>query len=181
MIAAPDDRLLPSDVRLYLSNDSYPELREFHGGFVARLSVWTRAFMSAACEWPIWVCFALQFSCNVIGAFWGLFLSELILGQIDLRWLLVGWICGVVPAGVLALSWGGDIIRPHLRRHNLVARRACPGCGHTLTSQLGLLRDPDTTSVRCPECGVSIPAEVFQPPFVLPRQFRAFSFGRSDS
>ena len=55
----------------------------------------------------------------------------------------------VVTWGVLALSWGGDLMRPHLRKVSPIARSACPGCGHQLTSHLA----GDEPMIRCPECG----------------------------
>ncbi|MCP5120309.1 MAG: hypothetical protein GY953_56665 [bacterium] len=76
--------------------------------------------------------------------------------------------------GFLILSWGGDLIRPHLRRVSETARHACPNCGYLLTGCL----PPETPDVVCPECGRAVPASLFQAPFRIPRTFLALTRSR---
>ncbi len=61
-------------------------------------------------------------------------------------------------------------MRRHLRAVSDEAPQAIPGCGHSLFGHL----DEGTSSIRCPECGVVVPREVFGPRHRTPREFKAF-------
>ncbi len=70
----------------------------------------------------------------------------------------------------LQISWGGDLMRPHLRAVSDVARYACPACGQSLYGHLG----DDRTMVQCPECGARVDRRTFAPPYPIAREFRVF-------
>jgi hypothetical protein len=74
--------------------------------------------------------------------------------------------------GLLTLSWGGDVMRPHLRRVCPSARTSCPACGHGLQGHL----DDAGETVRCPECAAEVPVAMFDAPYRIPRRFRAVSW-----
>jgi hypothetical protein len=161
-------------VRLYVSSASYPELREIESPW-DRHRTWWRAFGSAARDPRIWA-FVLVEIVLLVGP-----LVVYTVGPAASRASIERWIAirliphtgAAVLAGVLAVSWAGDLMRPHLRRVSDVARRSCPGCGH-------LLAGPGKTpgAVRCPECGAEVPGRVFEPPYPIPPTFRAFRFKR---
>jgi predicted RNA-binding Zn-ribbon protein involved in translation (DUF1610 family) len=76
-------------------------------------------------------------------------------------------------------------MRSHLRAVSEVARYACPGCGHSLVGHVGeeatKRRSDGATKgggeiapIRCPECAAMISRDLFEPPYRVPRQFRAF-------
>ncbi len=158
-------------VRLYLSNDSYPELREVRPQWV-RTVTWWRAIARATRTGRFWL-FA---SAQVVVLAAAILAAVLILRYGDLR----GWPAVIVQAATLAgglmtfaylqVSWGGDMMRSHLRAVSDVSRYSCPSCGQSLFGHL----DGNDQVVRCPECGCRIHRDVFAPPFRIPREFRVF-------
>jgi hypothetical protein len=160
-------------MRFYVSNHSYPELREMDSPW-RRHVTWWRAFRSALGDLRFWRFFGIEL---LLLAGW--FVLHRVLTAIaseTLRPLLdVGiGLAAITGWGVLALSWGGDLMRPHLRRVSALARDACPCCGHQLSSQIAEAAD----RVRCPECGESSPRSAFEPPYRIPGRFRATAWGR---
>ena len=157
-------------VRFYVSSESYPEIREIRSRWVRQVT-WLRAFRSAWGDRRFRLFLAVQ---AVILLAW------MVLAEFGPRWLGLGfedrwYVRGVVAVvaigmwGLLALTWGGDLVRPHLRRVSEIARHACPQCGHQLTGHLA----GDAAIVQCPECGAQVPRGVFEPPYEIPREFRA--------
>jgi hypothetical protein len=161
-------------VRFYLSHDSYPEVREIESRWQRHLT-WWRGLGSAAADARFWRFLAVQL---ILLAGWialHAWLADRAWARGSVR-MLSHVVCAagaVATWGVLALSWGGDLIRPHLRRVSPIARSACPGCGHQLTGQLA----GDEPTIRCPECGAVLRRSVFEEPFAIPRQFRAIRWG----
>ena len=70
----------------------------------------------------------------------------------------------------LQTTWGGDIMRSHLRAVSDVARYACPACGQSLYGHI----DDESPEVTCPECGARVKRAIFEPPYRTPKEFRAF-------
>ena len=156
-------------VRFYLSNDSYPEVREIHSRWQRHLT-WWRAFRSAAGDRRFWLFLIVQLI--LLGGWMALhaWLANLPRpGAVRTVIHIACAIGAVVTWGALALSWGGDLIRPHLRKVSPIARSACPGCGHQLTSQLA----GDEPTIRCPECGSVMDRSAFEAPYAIPPEFRA--------
>ncbi|MFG0329438.1 MAG: hypothetical protein ACF8PN_06000 [Phycisphaerales bacterium] len=153
-------------MRFYLSNDSYPELREAPRGWTRHL-IWWRAFLSATRDWRLWALFATGAAVTVAAGLANLALSGLVANA-----AFVQWVRFVFPFGaaivwiVLSITWGGDLMRPHLRRVHSTCRIACPHCGHRLTAHL---REPGRDAVRCPECGGMSERSLFDEPFDLER------------
>lgn len=157
-------------VRFYLSNDSYPEVREIHSRWQRHLT-WWRAFRSAAGDRRFWRFLIVQ--CILLGGWIALhaWLTDLAPRHGSAR-MIIHIACAVgavVTWGILALSWGGDLMRPHLRKVSPIARCACPGCGHQLTSQLA----GGEPTIRCPECGSVMGRSAFEAPYEIPPEFRA--------
>ena len=159
-------------IRFYVSNDSYPELREISSRW-ERHRTWWRAFGSAFGDrrFLLFVLIEVLLRGGGIGA--GVLMEHLLRfdlpGRLSL-WAVAG-ICATITWGVLALSWGGDLMRPHLRRASPTARDACPACGHQLSGQLA--QPTDSAAIRCPECGARVPRGLFSPPFEIPGEFLA--------
>ena len=158
--------------RLYVTNDSYPELR----GITARWSrtrTWWRAIRLAATRRHFWIFVAVQ-AAVLVGAN---ALATIGLptpasrAAVAVRVSIAVASLGVVS--YLQVSWGGDMMRRHLRAVSDVARYACPSCGQSLFGHLDDAGDPATT-VRCPECAAEVARDIFEPPYPIPRAFRAF-------
>ena len=162
--------------RIYVSSVSYPELREVES-IMERHRIWRRAFRSAGRDFRIWRFFAIQ-----VGLLYGWYLLDrFVMERVSLpdAWTIATHL-GVAAAaisvfGYFTVTWGGDIMRPHLRRISAIAREACPNCGHLLTSHL----HADGDLLPCPECGDRIERTTFTPPYRIPRRYRAAPwFGR---
>ncbi len=152
-----------SPLRIYLTNESYPELRGVRRGWT-RSATWWRAIDHAARHARFWIFAVTQASILAV--------------LIAVNWMLVEWPVVQVAIALFAFAvfsylqttWGGDMMRSHLRAVSDIARYACPNCGQSLYGHL----DEESTSVRCPECGVQIRRAIFEPTHRTPREFRAF-------
>jgi hypothetical protein len=157
-------------MRLYVSNHSYPELREIESRWEIHRT-WWRAARTALRDRRLWAFAAIELMLLVAFIVGGTRAMSLIDARAA-RFAVGGAI--IVAAHVacagLALTWGGDLMRPHLRRASERARSACPRCGHLQTDRL-IASAPD---VRCAECGTIAPRSVFEPPFAIPARFLAF-------
>jgi DNA-directed RNA polymerase subunit RPC12/RpoP len=161
--------------RLYLSNNSYPELREIHPRW-ARSVTWWRAFRLSIRRGRFWGFVATQ-----VGLAFGCFLAARTLKAVDVGRVVpdglvftffgAGWL---IVFAYLQVSWGGDMMRSYLRAVSEKARYACPRCGHSLFGHV----DGDADHVRCPECGADVACDIFAWPHPIPLHFRAFPFWR---
>lgn len=158
--------------RVYLSNDSYPELIDVPRRWATTV-VWWRAIGHALRHGRFWVFVAVQ-----VAGLVALIVSIAAIGELGLlpvaheiwvtRLLVVGW---VLLFAYLQASWGGDMMRSHLRAVSDKARYACPLCGHSLAGHLDRGGD---APVRCPECATVVGRDLFEPPYRVPDEFRAF-------
>lgn len=167
--------------RVYLKNHSYPELREISTHRELHRT-WFRALLTAWRDTPVLVFLAIQIVLNVLG--------PVILVMMVHRWSLGSGSSGqfvlalplaVIPmfASVLvALTWGGDLMRPHLRRASETARQSCPECGFLLGAHRRQALETNEQSVACPECATRVPLVVFEPPYPIPKACRAVRLGR---
>ena len=161
-------------MRLYLTSDSFPEIRELTERR-ARWRLMARAAMSsirdvrmialfigmALAHVPALVVLFLH-SMRTVGQTTSLILATVVV----LGWLLL--------SGAVFVALIGDLLRVHARATSLHARYACPNCGYGLR---GLMEDADATaSVRCPECAESVEVALCAPPYALPRRYT--SWGR---
>jgi rubredoxin len=181
--------------KLYLTNDSYPELRDVAQW--ARTVTWWNAIRRAFGDARFWAFLASQAAClAALVATAGAVESALDPASPVRPFVhaaaALGWLCAFAW---LQVSWGGDIMRSHLRAVSPVARWACPGCGHSLVGHVGKEEATERRSdgatkggeesaaapapIRCPECAAMIGREVFEPPYRIPREFRAFPPWRS--
>ncbi len=156
---------------VYLSSESYPELRDI-GSRWARNVIWWRAFRRAFRHLDFWSLLLTQ--AGIVAAF--IAADVLVVLTVDLRPAAtrsvhaVAAVSALLVFGYLLVSWGGDIMRRHLRGVSDVARYACPGCGHSLVGHL----DSNDERLRCPECAARTSRETFEPPFPIPREYRVF-------
>ncbi len=159
--------------RLYLTNDSYPELRDVAPQW-ARTVTWWKAILRAFGEMRFWAFLASQAACFLalavsVAAIYDAFdfrVRTFFLGIAVLAWLST--------FAYLQVSWGGDLMRSHLRAVSPIARHACPNCGHSLVGHLESGAAAAPATIRCPECGATISRDLFEPPYRIPRRFRAF-------
>ena len=162
-------------LRLYLTNASYPELRGVARGW-PRTRTWWRAIAHATRYAGFWVFVVTQVLIVVgfVAADWAVTL--LMDGPREHGIVHVSFgVAALTVFGYLQTSWGGDIMRSHLRAVSDIARYACPNCGQSLYGHL----DEESVSVRCPECGAQIQRAIFEPPHRTPPEFRAFFRSRS--
>ena len=162
-------------MRFYLNNDSYPEMRPFDSP-AERWVIWYRAFRSSLTDRRV---LAFVFAQVGLFVFAGLFAwaAASLIDRADPGWRDIGvTIACWVPTGAacvvstyLALSWGGDVVRPHLRAVSSICRDTCPRCGHLLTSQ----RASEIPSFACPECGEPVEKALFSPPYAIPGPCKA--------
>lgn len=157
--------------RLYLVNDSYPELREIRKQW-SRTATWMRAIGHATRCRDFWFFVGVQAAC--IAAFTGVGIAAALLLRLNDRQAgILGTVLTVLAMALfsyLQASWGGDMMRSHLRAVSDTARYACPACGQSLLGHL----DSEEAEVRCAECGAIVGREVFDPPYPIPREFRVF-------
>ncbi len=152
-------------MRWYLSNYSYPEMRAIES-FWERHRTWWRAFLSSLNDPKMWGFLLIAFSLACLGGALNLLVDvQELMGSNSIPAAVVANLVTLAvtigAAVVLSLTWGGDIMRPHLRRANPRCRSACPECGFCLTSQLGSLRP----IFQCPECGQWLDRRPFEEPF----------------
>ena len=192
-------------MRLYVSSRSYPELREVDAGPWRRGLIWLRAGRTALLD-PAFLAFTAVAAGLVLGglgiaASVGAVLVRVLPPALGLVLLPALGIVVLVPAMLLAVTVGGDVLRPHLRRACPAARDACPACGYGLARQLdaaeaatraatevaagaagteadgaqsdGEAAVPIDPEVTCPECGARVPSSIRRPPHRIPRRFRA--------
>jgi hypothetical protein len=161
--------------RLYLSNESYPELREVRPRWMRSVTWWRAIGFSlryrrfwgyVAAQVAIAAAFLMAARMALAFGVGGDGPRRFVYGSFFLAWLLV--------FAYLQVSWGGDMMRSYLRAVSRRARHACPNCGHDLTGQL----EGDAERVRCPECGAELAREVFAWPYRIPPRYRAFPFWR---
>ncbi len=157
--------------RLYLSNETYPELRDVQPRWVKTVT-WWRAIWHATRDRRFWVFVSVQLGVLVMPFVAIRVIDEMRLlrdvTELWVNWLLfVGWF---FVFAYLQVSWGGDLMRPHLRAVSDKARYACPLCGHSLVGHL----DRDDDPIRCPECASLVARDLFEPPYRVPREFLAF-------
>ena len=77
-------------------------------------------------------------------------------------------VLAVMFNGLLIVTWGGDLLRPSLRKASTSARQSCPACGYLMKSQLAA----GGNRIQCPECGDEIEWSVFVPPDTIPHRDR---------
>ncbi len=163
-------------MRLYLNNDSYPEMRGIRPHW-PRTMLWWRAIARATRTARFWLFAATQLV--VLAA--TLVVNALIFptgGTAD--WGVWATHIGVLLAGLLGfaylqVSWGGDMMRSYLRAVSDKARYACPCCGQSLLGH----PDAGCSVVQCPECATHVDPDVCSPPYRIPREFRVFPPWRS--
>lgn len=160
--------------RLYVTSASYPELREIDSQW-ARIKTWRRAFSLALRDFRLWRFFAVL--CLLTGLGYGVDrLAARGIQSLDAVWMVIlhgtVLLLAITFNGLLIVTWGGDLMRPSLRKASPSARLSCPACGYLMTSQLAT----DGSHVLCPECGEEIERSVFTPPFTIPHRYRATSW-----
>ena len=157
-------------MRLYLTNESYPELRGIRRGW-SRSATWWRAIAHATRHARFWVFVATQASILVLLVVTDRLLVAFVGPEAERPALHVAIALGAFAVfSYLQTTWGGDMMRSHLRAVSDVARYACLGCGQSLYGHI----DGESPEVTCPECGARIKRAIFEPPYRTPREFRAF-------
>lgn len=155
-------------MRFYVSNASYPEMRNIESRWERHVT-WWKAFLSSARDVRIWGFVVVGVLCAVAAWMPWEFAIRYARSQggspaaIELM-MAGGAISAFVGWSVVALTLGGDLMRPHLRKVNPRCRDACPECGYHLRSQL---EDSQATVVPCPECGQSWIRQAFEAPFQI--------------
>jgi len=158
-------------IRIYLNNDSYPELRGIRRGWTRSLT-WWRAIARGMRHVDFWVFMATQAA--ILAAFVAADRAVVVFAGLEgaaaTAVNTVFGLSGLFVFGYLQSSWGGDMMRSHLRAVSDIARYACPSCGQSLFGHL----DDQPEFVRCPECGSHVGRAIFEPPYRTPKEFRAF-------
>ena len=157
--------------RVYIANDSYPELRDIPPTW-ARTVIWWRAIRRGFGHRDFWIFLATQAVCVLAFIAASIALASLpaLQGGPERIVHAIMALGALAVFGYLQVSWGGDIMRSHLRGVSDVARHACPRCGHSLVGHL----DGQPKEIRCPECAAQVHTELFSPPFRTPAEFRVF-------
>lgn len=169
-------------MRIYLSNESYPELRHMPVGW-ARSSTWWRAIAHAARHTHFWVFTGVQVV--LVAGFLvadGLTIVVSGLGQTGNAVAHVAYgMAAIGVFGYLQVSWGGDMMRRHLRAVSEEARYACPFCGQSLyahvvgrSDEAMERRSDEGGAIRCPECAARVKRAVFTEPYLIPPECRVF-------
>jgi hypothetical protein len=140
-------------MRVYWTNESYPEMRPLTKRW-ARHRVWWRAFYLVRTDWRIYV-FLLAVGVILLGFDWlDARLQQSL--QLDVKQTLLlhtGMaVLAVLAGGMLFLTWGGHIMRLHLRRAGPLCAECCPNCGYLVSGQLQA-PGGGNGQLRCPECG----------------------------
>lgn len=157
-------------MKIYWSNDSYPELGPIESRW-RRHIVWWRAFWSARKDYRFWLVIVGMLSVAILPTLLGfLILPEPVFynGSSRHEWVLYARFGLIVLSGllwmVIALTIGAEVVRPHLRRASPLCRQACPECGQLLTSQIeGIFEGQDV--FQCPECGAWFDRTPFFEPY----------------
>jgi DNA-directed RNA polymerase subunit RPC12/RpoP len=157
-------------MRVYVSNDSFPELREVRPWWV-RSRTWWRALAHAFRHRDFWQFVVIQVV--IVAATVGL--DRIAVGPVlsataSAFGHVVIFGVGLGIAAYLQVSLGGDMMRRHLRSVSASARYACPRCGQSL---FGHAHEGDGP-VRCPECAAEVDRRLFAPPYRVPAQFLMF-------
>ncbi len=157
-------------MRIYWTNESYPEMRPLTKRW-QRHRVWWRAFYLVRTDWRIYL-FFLAVGVILLGCGWldALLQETLRLTVKQALMLHTGMaVLGVLAGGMLFLTWGGHLMRLHLRRANPLCAECCPNCGYLLSGQL---QAPESAEgqLRCPECGRVFAAREFGELQRLPRR-----------
>jgi hypothetical protein len=127
-----------------------------------RHRVWWRAFWLVRRDVRIYAFFLIVL-CTLALFAW---VTELIDDALRLRGeaeIILRTGMAVVAAGLsgmLFLTWGGFIMRLHLRRAAQPCAECCPDCGYLLSGQLHAPGGAEG-AVRCPECGEAYEAAEF--------------------
>ncbi len=162
-------------MRVYWTNESYPEMRPLPSRWL-RHRVWWRAFWLVRRDPRIYA-FLLIVACILVVFVW---LTELLddairaRGEAEVILQTAMAVLAVTLSGMLFLTWGGYIMRLHLRRASDRCRDCCPNCGYLLSGQLQAPAGESGT-IRCPECGTAYEASEFRalqrvpPPLQTPR------------
>ncbi len=157
-------------LRLYLTNESYPELRGVRRGWT-RSRTWWRAIARATRYGHFWVFVATQASIVVVFVVADRMLVAFVGPEAERPALHVAIALGAFALfAYLQTTWGGDMMRSHLRAVSDIARHACPSCGQSLYGHI----DGKSSEVTCPECGARVKHAIFEPPYRTPKAFRAF-------
>jgi hypothetical protein len=159
-------------VRMYVDNDSFPEMRGIPP-HLPRTRTWWRAIIRALRQGDLVRFGLVQLGILVLVLFVAAIVARLT------GWP-AAWVHGVlvsVGCGVIAylqISWGGDMMRRHLRGVSEIARFACPQCGHSLFGHWQEPPPDDGGAVRCPECFCEVDRSLFEPPYAIPASCRMF-------
>jgi len=148
-------------MRLYVTDESFPELREVASRW-QRFFIWARAFKSACLDWRLFALFGVLIAVASLLIIAGLYFSD------GLPPSPVGTLIRLavfaIPALLVVLTlstFGGELMRPHLRKVSEICRLACPTCGQSLRTQL----ESPAPIIRCPECGCETDRRPFTPPY----------------
>lgn len=148
-------------MRLYVTDESFPELREVASRW-QRFFIWLRAFKSACLDWRLFALFGVLVIVTSALLIAGLYLAD---GLPRSAWGSAARLCIFsLPALIVIFTlstFGGELMRPHLRKVSESCRLACPTCGQSLRTQL----ESPAPLIRCPECGCETDRRPFTPPY----------------
>lgn len=156
-------------MRWYLTNHSYPELREVPAGWPLR-RVWFLTIRSSLRDHRMLLFLATNTAVVGLGiaAIVSVGPAIFVNGRDIHPWRTpLHVVISLLTVGCFAcstLTWGGHIMRSHLRRVSGICRGACPECGYQLTAHLA----GGGQSVQCPECGTVSDRAPFVEPYRLP-------------
>jgi len=153
-------------MRIYITNESYPEIRNIKPGWQRHVT-WWKAFLHALRDWRFYLIFVLIIVIQIFPPVLFTWLQTTFPRQ---RWsipvtVVTSLIINLVLL-IFLLTWGGGIMRIHLRAADPRCASTCPECGYDLTSHL----EEDSRTIRCPECGTSFEKDSFHRVNSLPRK-----------